>query len=186
MKNLCAVMIVLMTGFASRAAAQDTTGTIGGRIVDAQGLALPGRHRHGNRTARHENRRHRSRRTVHHSVSDARLVCRCTPNCRDSSRPIGAMPVRLGQAVEVPMTMQVGGVTETIQVVSSAPTDRHHQHDDRRDARQRHALATAGRPPFQRHALSCAGRQHRRQRRRRQPISRRARAVSRISTSSTA
>ena len=42
MKNLCAVMIVLMTGFASRAAAQETTGAIGGRIVDAQGLAVPG------------------------------------------------------------------------------------------------------------------------------------------------
>src|SRR5262245_52131670 len=36
------VIAVCLAGAAARAAAQDTTGTIAGRIVDAQGLAIPG------------------------------------------------------------------------------------------------------------------------------------------------
>ena len=44
MKKLCVGVIVafITFSFVNRAFAQDTTGTISGRIVDAQGLALPG------------------------------------------------------------------------------------------------------------------------------------------------
>src|SRR5258706_7203983 len=43
-KNLCVVVIIASTAgaIAARAAAQDTTGTISGRIADAQGLVVPG------------------------------------------------------------------------------------------------------------------------------------------------
>ena len=43
MKKLCVVIIAFIScSIGGLASAQDTTGTISGRIVDAQGLALPG------------------------------------------------------------------------------------------------------------------------------------------------
>ena len=46
MRKLNVVIIIIIAfaagAIASRASAQDTTGTISGRIVDAQGLAVPG------------------------------------------------------------------------------------------------------------------------------------------------
>src|SRR3954453_8935116 len=43
MRKLCVVLFTLMVCAAARnASAQQTTGTIAGRIVDAQGLSIPG------------------------------------------------------------------------------------------------------------------------------------------------
>ena len=42
MRRLCVVVAWIVASVAAGAAAQDTTGTIAGRIADAQGLAVPG------------------------------------------------------------------------------------------------------------------------------------------------
>ena len=42
--------------------------------------------------------------------------------------------VRLGQRVELPVTMEVGGLTETVEVTGASPIDRHVDHDRRRRA----------------------------------------------------
>jgi Carboxypeptidase regulatory-like domain/TonB dependent receptor-like, beta-barrel len=121
MKKLCVVGIIAFItclvggGFAS---AQDTTGTISGRIVDAQGLALPGvtvtaAGSQGTKT------------TV--SGGDGRFT---VPFLTPGSYRVHAelqgfatvdraeVQVRLGQTVEIPLTMQVGAVQESIQVTS--------------------------------------------------------------------
>jgi hypothetical protein len=124
MKKLCVVVIIAFIacsigGFAS---AQDTTGTISGRIVDAQGLALPGvtitaTGSQGSKTAV--------------SGGDGRFtVPFLTPGSyRVHAELQGFTPVdradvqvRLGQTVEIPLTLQVGVVEETVQVTSASTT----------------------------------------------------------------
>jgi hypothetical protein len=122
-KKLCVVIIAwIACSIAGRAAAQDTTGTIAGRIVDAQGLAVPGvtvtaTGSQGAKTA----------------VTDGEgrfTVPFLTPGPYEVHAELqGFQPVhrreiqvRVGQTVEVPLTIQVGELKETVQVVSSPPT----------------------------------------------------------------
>ena len=100
--------------------AQETTGTISGRIVDPQGLAVPGvtvtaGGAQGAKT----------------SVTDAEgryTIPFLTPGTYTLRAEIqGFKPVertgiqvRLGQALEIPLTMELGGVQETIQVTGTA------------------------------------------------------------------
>jgi len=122
MKKLCVVVIITFIACAigGIASAQDTTGTISGRIVDAQGLALPG----ATITATGSQG---SKTTI--SGGDGRFtVPFLTPGSyRVHAELQGFTPVdrpdvqvRLGQTVEIPLTLQVGGVQESIQV--SAPS----------------------------------------------------------------
>ena len=122
MKRLCIVVFALITcSVAARASAQDTTGTISGRIVDAQGLALPGvtvtaTGSQGPKTA----------------VTDTTgrfNIPFLTPGPYsvraelEGFNPIdrAGVQVRLGQMVEMPLTMQVGTLTETVDVHGGAP-----------------------------------------------------------------
>src|SRR5215831_13241686 len=124
MRKLCvavSLIVWIATFFAGNASAQDTTGTIAGRIVDAQGLAVPGvtvsvTGVQGVKVA--------------HSDGEGRFkVPFLTPGSYDvRSELSGFMPVdrlhvevRLGQTVEIPLTMQVGQLQESIKVVSTAP-----------------------------------------------------------------
>ena len=120
MKNPFLVIIAVMVCLgAGRAAAQDTTGAIAGRVVDAQGLALPGVTvtATGSQGARA-------------AVSDAEgrfTVPFLTPGTYavraelQGFRPIdrSEVQVRLGLTVPLPLTMEIGGVTEAIDVVST-------------------------------------------------------------------
>ena len=127
MKKLCVVFIAsiaLLAGSVGHlAAAQDTTGRIAGRVVDAQGLALPGATitvtgPQGDKTAVTDNE---GRFTV--PFSDSRDRTRVRAELQGFAPVDRAdVQVRLGQTVELPLTLQVGAVEETVQVVSATPT----------------------------------------------------------------
>ena len=124
MKRLSVVVIIaLIAGsIAGRAAAQDTTGVISGRIVDGQALALPGVSvkATGAQGAKTTITDGEGRFTIPFLtpglyVVRAELV---------GFKPVGqsAVQVRLGQAVELLLTMQIGEVKETVEVTAVSPT----------------------------------------------------------------
>jgi hypothetical protein len=118
--------VVVMIAFiacsaGSRAAAQDTTGGISGRIADAQGLVLPG----VTVTAT-------GAQGVTTAISDGEgrfAFPFLTPGPYIVHAELqGFVPidrsevqVHLGQTVDVPLTMQIGSLQETVQVVSTTP-----------------------------------------------------------------
>ena len=120
--SIVVLVAIIACSVAGRAAAQDTTGTISGRIVDAQGLAIPGvtvtaTGSQGPKVAVTD--------------SDGRFtVPFLTPGTYgvraelQGFRPVdqSAVQLRLGQTVEIPLTMQVGGLLEMIQVTATPPT----------------------------------------------------------------
>ena len=111
-----AALLVAATGLV----AQETTGTVSGRIIDPQGLAVPGvtvtaTGAQGAKTA----------------VTDSEgryTIPFLTPGTYTLRAEIqGFTPVertgiqvRLGQAFEIPLTMELGGIQETIQVTGTA------------------------------------------------------------------
>jgi carboxypeptidase family protein len=117
--TVLAVAIVL--AFTSLAAAQGTTGSISGRIVDPQGLAVPGATvtvtgPQGTRTGVTD--------------SDGRFnVPFLTPGTYAIKAELQGfktferrdIAVRLEQTVDLPITMQVGGLTETVEVTGASP-----------------------------------------------------------------
>jgi hypothetical protein len=123
-KKLSVVVVIAVIAFsvAGRAAAQDTTGTISGRIVDAQGLAVPG-------VTVTANGSQGIKVTV--TDRDGRFtVPFLTPGSYavraelQGFKPVdqSGVQVRLGQTVEIPLTMQVGALLESIQVTATPPT----------------------------------------------------------------
>ncbi len=124
MKKLYAGIVVAFTtfSFVTRVFAQDTTGTISGRIVDAQGLAVPSATitvtgSQGIKTAISDNE---GRFTVPFLTPGAYAVRAQLQGFVPVDR--SDVQVRLGQTVEVPLTMQVGAVEESVQVVSTSPS----------------------------------------------------------------
>jgi len=119
-RQVLVTLAIVVVG-AVTAMAQETTGTIRGRIVDAQGLAVPGvtvtvSGPQGSKS----------------SVTDAEgrfSVPFLTPgayNVRAELQGFKAVEqqnvgVSLGQSVDLPLTMQVGGLAETIQVTGASP-----------------------------------------------------------------
>jgi hypothetical protein len=113
---------VLLVFAATAARAQQTTGTISGRVVDGQGLAVPGvtvtvTGGQGAKTA----------------VTDADgryNVPFLTPGAYALRAELqgfkavdrGGLDVRLGQTVDVPVTLEVGAVTESVNVTATSPT----------------------------------------------------------------
>ena len=124
MKTLFAVIAIIIWSVAANAGAQETTGTISGRIVDAQGLALPGvtvtaTGSQGPKTAVTDSEGRFNvpfltpgQYAVHAELQGFNPVDRAS------------VPVRLGQTVDLPLTMQVGSLTETVVVHGgAAPVD---------------------------------------------------------------
>ena len=118
-KQLITLALVLVS--ASVAMAQETTGTIKGRIVDAQGLAVPG----ASITVT-------GPQGAKSSVADAEgrfSVPFLTPGVftvRGELQGFKAVEqknvtVSLGQTVDLSLKMEVGGVSETVQVTGSSP-----------------------------------------------------------------
>jgi len=115
-----AILLALLLAAVGTVSAQETTGTIRGRIVDSQGLAVPGVTvtavgAQGSKTGVTD--------------SDGRYnIPFLTPGAYTVRAELQGFKsvehkasVSLGQTIDVPLTMEVGGVTETINV-TAAPT----------------------------------------------------------------
>jgi hypothetical protein len=121
MRNrMSAIIIVALLTLTGVASAQETTGTLTGKVVDAQGLAVPG-----------------ATVTVTGPQGSKSFVTDAegrfsAPFLRPGSYDVHAelqgfktvdvkaVAVRFGQTADLSMKMEVGGLTETVQVVSSA------------------------------------------------------------------
>src|SRR5689334_22521067 len=117
MRYLVLLSIALVFAAASVAFGQETTGTITGRVVDAQNLAVPG--------ATVTIAGPQGTKQAVTDTTGRYTVPFLTPGTYSVNVELqGFKPVNhknivvaLGQTVEVPVTMQVGGLTETVQVV---------------------------------------------------------------------
>jgi len=123
MRSRVVLMQVVLLAFAATAAhAQQTTGTIAGRVIDVQGLVVPGvtvtvKSEQGTKTA----------------VTDADgrfSVPFLTPGAYALHAELqgfkavdrSGLAVHLGQTVDVPVTLEVGAVSESVDVTATAPT----------------------------------------------------------------
>jgi hypothetical protein len=116
---LLLAFLLAITGMA--AAQQETTGTIGGRLVDPQGLAVSGASvtitgPQGSLTVTtdREGRFSTPFRIPGRYSLRAELRGFKTIDRKD-------IVVRLGQTVDLPLTMEVGGLTETVDVTGASP-----------------------------------------------------------------
>ena len=103
------------------ASAQETTGTISGRVTDPQGLAVPGvtvtvTGPQGSKTAVTDTD---GRYQVPYLVPGSYSVKAELQGFKTVQQ--SDVLLRLSQTADVPMTMQVGGVTETVDVQGSTP-----------------------------------------------------------------
>src|SRR5436190_23407672 len=119
--RVSALLLAFVLDCTGLAIAQGTTGTINGRIVDSQGLAVPGvtvtvTGPQGMRTAVTD--------------SDGRFnVPFLTPGTYALHAELQGFKtfeqrdivVRLEQTVDLPVTMEVGGLTDTVEVTGAAP-----------------------------------------------------------------
>jgi outer membrane receptor protein involved in Fe transport len=110
----------LLIACASAVSAQETTGTITGRIVDAQGLAVPGvtvtvTGPQGTKTAVTDND---GRFTIPFLAPGTYRIQTDLPGFKPVVRE--NVQVRLGQTADVSFVIEVGGVNETVQVVGNA------------------------------------------------------------------
>src|SRR4029450_2463326 len=116
-KNVRVIIIALIAcSIAAGVVAQETTGTLSGRIADAQGLAIPGVTVTvtGSQGAK----------TTIADVQGSFNVPFLKPGPYvvhvelQGFTPVDRrdVQVRLGQTVEIPITMQIGALTESIQV----------------------------------------------------------------------
>jgi outer membrane receptor protein involved in Fe transport len=101
--------------------AQETTATISGRVTDPQGLAVPGVTitvigPQGNKTAVTDTD---GRFQIPYLVPGPYTVRAELQGFKKVEQP--NVVLRLGQTIDVPLTMQVGGVTETVDVQGSSP-----------------------------------------------------------------
>jgi hypothetical protein len=119
---MAAVAAVLSTViFAAAVSAQETTGTVRGRVVDPQGLPLPGVTvtvigPQGEKTAQTD--------------TDGRFnIAFLTPGAYTvraelqgfKAREQERVAVSLGQTVDVPMSLELGPLTETVNITGSVP-----------------------------------------------------------------
>jgi len=115
------VVLALLLATAAIAAAQGTTGTISGRIVDPQGLAVPGvtvtvTGPQGAKTAVTDGS---GRFTVPFLTPGSYSLKAELQGFKSIEQK--AITVRLEQTVDLPLTMQVGGLTETVEVTGASP-----------------------------------------------------------------
>jgi outer membrane receptor protein involved in Fe transport len=119
--RISAFLAAFAVAVAGLAAAQETTGTIAGRVVDAQGLAVPG----ATVTATGP----QGARTTVTDAAGRFTLPLLTPSAymvRVELQGFRALEQRnvnvsLGQTVDLDLIMQVGGLTETVEVAATAP-----------------------------------------------------------------
>jgi outer membrane receptor protein involved in Fe transport len=119
--RISALVLALVLACTALASAQGTTGTISGRIVDPQGLAVPGATVtvSGSQGARTTVTDSMGRFNVPFLTPGAYSVKAELQGFKTFDR--GGVVVRLEQTVDLPITMQVGGLTETVEVTGASP-----------------------------------------------------------------
>src|SRR6266850_3495705 len=113
--RISALLLAFVLAFAGLATAQETTGTISGRIVDAQGLAVPG--------ATVTVSGPQGSKTVSTDAEGRYAVPFLTPGTYSVRAELEGFKaaerkdivVALGQSVDIPVTLQVGALSETVQ-----------------------------------------------------------------------
>jgi len=121
-RRILAVLAALAVVSASHGWAQETTGSVNGRVTDAQGLAVPGA-----TVTLTGPQGTKSVVTDADGRYSAPLLVPGTYTVRAELQGFKAVQqqgvvVQLGQNIELPLKMQVGGVAETIEVTASSPT----------------------------------------------------------------
>jgi len=116
-----AVAVALLLGIASAGLAQETTGALRGRIVDSQGLPVPGvtvtiTGPQGAQTAVADTD---GRFNFPFLTPGTYSVRAELPGFKAAERK--DVIVSLGQTVDTPLRMEVGGVTETVSVTATSP-----------------------------------------------------------------
>ena len=114
-----ALLLALVIAASSAARGQETTGTIAGRVTDAQGLAVPGVSVTvtGVQGAKQATTDGEGRFSVPF-LTPGRYDVRAELSGFKSIEQKG-ITVALGQSVDLPLKLEVGGVTETVQVVGT-------------------------------------------------------------------
>jgi hypothetical protein len=112
---------IALTSLPVVAFAQETTGNITGRIVDSQGLAVPGATvtvmgPQGNKTTTTDSQ---GKFQVPYLVPGTYSVKAELQGFKATER--ADISLRLGQTVDLPLSMQVGGLSETVNVEGAAP-----------------------------------------------------------------
>jgi hypothetical protein len=119
--RISALLLAFVLAFTGLAAAQGTTGTISGRIVDAQGLAVPGvtvtvTGPQGAKTAVTDGS---GRFAVPFLIPGTYSIKAELQGFKTIEQ--NNVVVRLEQTVDLPLTMAVGGLTETVEVTGASP-----------------------------------------------------------------
>ena len=119
--RISALVLAFVLAFTGLAAAQGTTGTISGRIVDPQGLAVPGvtvtvTGAQGAKTGVTDGS---GRFTVPFLIPGTYSMKAELQGFKGIEQK--DIVVRLEQTVDLPLTMQVGGLTETVEVTGASP-----------------------------------------------------------------
>src|SRR2546430_10361835 len=117
MRNLAVVLALLVAGSAA-ARAQETTGTIQGRVVDSQGLAVPGATitvvgPQRTQTIAADGQGRFSAPFLTPGKYDVRVELQGFKTSEQN------VTVALGQTVTLPVTLQVGSLAETVQVTGT-------------------------------------------------------------------
>jgi outer membrane receptor for ferrienterochelin and colicin len=120
--RILAVLAAFVLVGASHGWAQETTGSVSGRVTDAQGLAVPGATvtltgPQGSKSAVTDAD---GRYTIPLLVPGTYIAKAELQGFKTVQQ--ANIVVRLGQAIEVPLKMEVGGVAETVEVTASSPT----------------------------------------------------------------
>ena len=120
--RICAFLVALAVAMAGVASAQETTGTVSGRIIDSQGLAVPGATvtvtgPQGARTAVTDAEGRYTAPLLVPGVYTVRAELQGFRVAETSN-----VTVSLGSTATVNVTMQVGALTETVQVTATAAT----------------------------------------------------------------
>jgi hypothetical protein len=116
-----ALLLVILLGSGITALAQETTGTIKGRIVDAQGLGVPGATvtvtgTQGAKTTVTDGEGRFSIPFLTPGTYAARAELQGFKSVEQKD-----LAVSLGQTLDLPLKMEVGGLAETVQVTASSP-----------------------------------------------------------------
>jgi len=120
-RRIGALIVALACGGAGLAAAQETTGTITGRTLDAQGLPVPGATvtvsgPQGRKTAITDGQGRFAFRFVTPGIYTVRTELHGFKTVERKD-----INVSLGQTMDIPIRMEIGGVTELVNVTAAPP-----------------------------------------------------------------